>query len=105
MFQHFSTNLRFFRRSQHHTQETMSQFLNISRQTYSHYETGYRTPDLETFHSISCLLDIPMEYFFMETISESYISRQELFAFLHDFCQLSPDKQKLIYDSIRKSLN
>lgn len=105
MFQHFSTNLRFYRLSQQHTQETMSHLLNISRQTYSHYETGYRTPDLETFYSISCILNVPMECFFLEPSSEAYITRQELLVYLQDFCRLSPETRQQILDLIRKNPN
>ena len=42
-----SKNLRFKRKEMHLRQEDLSDMLNISRQAYSNYETGKRTPDLE----------------------------------------------------------
>lgn len=42
-----SYNLRSLRGLYGYTQEAISTYLNIERQTYNHYETGKRTPSLE----------------------------------------------------------
>ena len=104
MNEYFTNNLRFFRSCNQYTQEDMGKLLNISRQTYNHYETGYRTPDLETFLSISTHLNVPMEYFFMKNPSVSYIPQNELTMFLNAFYQLSPTAREHVHDTVRKCL-
>lgn len=104
MNKYFANNLRFFRSCNQYTQEYMSHVLHISRQTYSHYETGYRTPDLETFLAISTHLNVPMEYFFMENPSYHYFSQKELLLLLTMFPQLPTTTQQQIYELIRKYL-
>lgn len=46
-------NLRTLRKHHNLTQTHMSAMLNISRQAYSNYETGKRTPDLDTLLYLS----------------------------------------------------
>lgn len=48
-----SNNLRYLRRQRGQKQAQISEMLNISRQAYSNYETGRRTPDLDTLLVIS----------------------------------------------------
>lgn len=102
MNEYFANNLRFFRTCNQYTQEYMSHLLNISRQTYSHYETGYRTPDLETFLAISTHLNVPMEYFFMENPSAHHFPQKELLTLLTTFPQLSTTVQQHIHEMLRK---
>ena len=45
-------------------QETVADFLHISRSTYSCYETGGATPSVFTLYSLCQLYDVPMETFF-----------------------------------------
>lgn len=46
-------NLRTLRKQHHLTQTSLSQMLNVSRQAYSNYETGKRTPDLDALLFLS----------------------------------------------------
>ena len=46
-------NLRILRERSNLKQDEFSRYLNISRQTYSNYERGTRTPDLELLKSIA----------------------------------------------------
>ena len=43
-----ANNLRYLRKVNRLKQKDLSDMLNISRQAYSNYETGNRTPDLDT---------------------------------------------------------
>ena len=46
-------NLRILRERSNLKQDEFSRYLNISRQTYSNYERGTRTPDRELLKSIA----------------------------------------------------
>mgnify|MGYP001774629849 CR=1 FL=1 len=46
-------NLRTLRKQHHLTQTDLSTMLNVSRQAYSNYETGKRTPDLDALLFLS----------------------------------------------------
>lgn len=49
----FAENLGFARRARGYTQAYMAERLGIARSTYAGYETGKRSPDVETFAKIS----------------------------------------------------
>lgn len=49
-------------------QETVADFLHISRSTYSYYETGGATPSVFTLYSLCQLYDVPMETFFAPVV-------------------------------------
>lgn len=53
-------NLRTLRKRCNLTQTYMSSMLNISRQAYSNYETGKRTPDLDTLLYLSKFYQISL---------------------------------------------
>ncbi len=46
-------------------QETVAEFLQISRSTYSYYEMGKTVPNIFTLHLLCRFYGIPMEAFFM----------------------------------------
>lgn len=43
------------------TQKALSQELNIGSQTYSHYETGKRQPDLDTLCKIAAYYEVSLD--------------------------------------------
>ena len=45
--------LKELRKVNNYTQDYVAEVLGVVRQTYSHYETGKRTPDAEAFLQIS----------------------------------------------------
>lgn len=47
--------LRGLRKAHSYTQDYVATALGIARQTYSHYETGKRTPDAERLHLCTLL--------------------------------------------------
>lgn len=54
-------NLRILRERSNLTQDEFRKHLNISRQTYSNYERGTRTPDLELLKSIADFYHITID--------------------------------------------
>lgn len=53
-------NLKILRKQFHLTQTDLSVMLNISRQAYSNYETGKRTPDLDTLLYLSRFYNVSL---------------------------------------------
>lgn len=49
------------RKTHRYTQDYVASALNISRQTYSHYETGKRSPNPEILFKLSGLYNISMD--------------------------------------------
>lgn len=53
--------LKELRKSYNYSQEFVASHLNITRQTYSHYETGRITPPANSLYNIAKLYGIPVE--------------------------------------------
>ncbi len=53
--------LKELRKSYNYSQEFVASHLNITRQTYSHYETGRITPPSNSLYNIAKLYGIPVE--------------------------------------------
>ena len=47
--------LKELRKVNNYTQDYVAEVLGVVRQTYSHYETGKRTPDAEAFYKLAGL--------------------------------------------------
>ncbi len=60
------------RHSVGYTQSFIADYLGISRQTYSHYETGRIHPNLDTLCRLAKLYDFPIETLLSLVIPESY---------------------------------
>lgn len=118
-------NLKTLRKRFKLTQTDMSAMLNISRQAYSNYETGKRTPDLDTllylsrFYHVSLnelvlgLSETPQDrmaesrvpYLYSEnkeTGNSIYLSEEEL-DFLLRFRSLSKENRQLIAGFLRSA--
>lgn len=54
-------NLRFLRDKFGLTQEALAEMLNVSRQAYSNYELGKRSPDLDTLLYLTRLYQVSLE--------------------------------------------
>lgn len=50
--------LRYYREKSEYSQEDVAYLLGIKRQTYNHYETGYRLPDIVKLCKIADILHI-----------------------------------------------
>lgn len=55
--------LKQLRKSCNYSQEFVASHLNITRQTYSHYETGRITPPINSLYNLAKLYGIPVENF------------------------------------------
>lgn len=54
-------NLYRLRKAHHHTQQEISDLLNISRQAYSNYETSKRTPDLDSLMRLADIYGVSLD--------------------------------------------
>ena len=55
--------LKELRKSYNYSQEFVASQLNITRQTYSHYETGRIMPPVNSLYNLSKLYHVPVESF------------------------------------------
>ena len=60
--------LKDLRNAHSYNQDYVASFLNVSRQTYSHYETGKRNPNYETLFKLAGLYNISVEDLMQLTI-------------------------------------
>ena len=63
-----SKRLKELRKSHNYTQEFVASYLNIIRQTYSHYETGRNTPSSDTLYKLATLYSVPVNDLMQLTI-------------------------------------
>lgn len=66
-----STRLKELREKNNYTQAKIAEYLNISRQAISHWETGKASPDLEKLLLLAKLYNISVDDFFKEVSSTS----------------------------------
>lgn len=66
--------LKELRKVNNYTQDYVAEVLGVVRQTYSHYETGKRTPDAEAFYKLAGLYNISVDDLLHLTID---IDREE----------------------------
>ncbi|MEF9941679.1 MAG: helix-turn-helix transcriptional regulator [Lachnospiraceae bacterium] len=69
-------NLRTLRKTNHLTQYQLSVMLNTSRQAYSHYEVGKRTPDLDILIHLSQIYNISLDELILQDIGGTLPKRQ-----------------------------
>lgn len=67
-------NLRYLRKSRNLKQTDLSDMLNISRQAYSNYETGSRTPDLDTLLQICNFYQITLNDLVLSNLRDELYS-------------------------------
>lgn len=64
-----ATRLRSLRVNAGYTQQNMADALNINRSTYTYYETGKTTPDIGTIQRLSRILNVEIEDFLNEELT------------------------------------
>lgn len=57
-------NLKALRKKHAFTQQSLSSYLNVSRQCYSQYECGSRTPTAATLIRLASLYRVSLDYLF-----------------------------------------
>jgi transcriptional regulator with XRE-family HTH domain len=65
----FPDTLKQLRKAQGYTQEDVSAALGVVRQTYSHYETGERTPNAEILYKLAGFYNISIDDIMLLTIN------------------------------------
>lgn len=68
-----ANNLKFLREKHHLTQYDLHKILNVSRQAYSNYERGERTPDLDTLLNIASYYQVTLDALVLQNIQNSYL--------------------------------
>ena len=58
--------LRTIRKQNHLTQSDVAKYLNISKQAYSNYELGRRTPDISTLRRLADFYNLPLDSLVVE---------------------------------------
>ena len=71
-----SQKLKELRKANNYTQDYVAASLGIVRQTYSHYETGKRTPNSTILYKLAGLYQISIDDLMQLTVS---IDREEMF--------------------------
>lgn len=62
--------LKELRNAHNYTQEYIASYLDIARQSYSHYETGRNIPSTETIYKLATLYSIHTEDLLQMTLNE-----------------------------------
>ena len=71
-------NLYEYRKANALTQKDVSEYLNISRQAYSNYETGKRDPDLGLLVKLSELYEISLNQLIVDSFRSSTLMFREV---------------------------
>ncbi|MCD8241756.1 MAG: helix-turn-helix domain-containing protein [Lachnospiraceae bacterium] len=94
--QDFGQTLRTLRHYKGLTQEAISRELHISRQVYSHYENGRRTPDIATAIRIADFHQIPLQKLFKGLRPEDIPRPDERQKFILLYDSLNPEDREAI---------
>ena len=70
--------LKKLREQERLSQESLALKLNVSQSTISAYETGERTPDLETFIKIADLFNVSLDYLCGKSDTKQSIQSRDL---------------------------
>lgn len=108
------TKLKELRKVYGYTQDYVASALGVVRQTYSHYETGKRTPDHETLFKLAGLYNISVDDLMQLTIEldrNIYYdappptqSSEDLAAFLEYFNNPKNQKKYQYFTNLEKEL-
>ena len=106
-----SQRLKELRKLHNYTQDYVASALGVVRQTYSHYESGKRTPNSETLYKLAGLYDAPapssssieltdfLEYFNNPNNKKKYLYNTNLEKeLLYYFEKISDDDKKEIIE-------
>lgn len=106
--------LKELRKVHNYTQDYVAEVLGVVRQTYSHYETGKRTPDAEALYKLAGLYNISIDDLLHLTINidrdESYDApaptdtSSDLSEFLDFFNDPANKKKYIFHSNLEKEL-
>lgn len=101
--------LKELRKSCNYSQEFVASHLNITRQTYSHYETGRITPPINSLYNLAKLYGIPVDNFldyvvtyninmdFARTPQESSLGNPKEFDLFIEYANEPANRKKFKY--------
>lgn len=92
-----SEKLKTIRKKRGITQEEVSEFLAVKRQTYGAYERGVSTPDSQTLKRLADYFGVSTEYFFRddeEMITTVQNAQEEQLLMLARRAEAIPPKQR-----------
>lgn len=69
-----ATNMRELRNANNYSQQYVSDYIHIARQTYSLYERGHRTPDTETVCNLADLYQVSVDALLYSDFSGNQIA-------------------------------
>ena len=106
--------LKELRKVHNYTQDYVAEVLGVVRQTYSHYETGKRTPDAEALYKLAGLYNISIDDLLHLTIDinrdisyDAPIPSQtstDLAEFLEFFFYFTNKKKYMFHTNLEKEL-
>ena len=109
-----SAKLKELRKAHGYTQDYISSALNIARQTYSHYETGKRTPNPEMLFKLAGIYNISLDDLMQLTVEidrNIYYdapaptqSSEDLACFLEYFNNPNNQKKYQMFNNLEKEL-
>ncbi|MFW5631588.1 MAG: helix-turn-helix domain-containing protein [Acetivibrio ethanolgignens] len=90
--------LKGLRQKHHLTQQTLGNYLNISKQGYCHYEKGTRTPDFYILEKLASLYNMSLSELLSPCTAENIPSNEvaETLPSPDNLKLLSPQEQKLL---------
>lgn len=69
-------NLKSLRKQHSYTQKDISSYLHVSRQCYSQYESGQRSPNYSTLIQLTSLYGVSLDYLFFHSNNSSFVHPQ-----------------------------
>lgn len=109
---HIGRNLRLLRHLHNISQDTIADYLNISRSAYRYIEAGERIPTLEMICEIAKFYDISLDYLISFDISEHILSiirvrtgGTESMEFIKKYLELSCGGKQQVRDRINELLD
>lgn len=100
-----ATRLKEFRKINQFNQEYVASYLDISRQAYSHYETGRNVPPTESLIKLAQLYHLPSDEFL--TLASPALSNMcsstHDFDYLDDFLNFINQPENHLYQSLKKN--
>ena len=88
--------LRTLRKSHHLTQEEMSHILHVCRHTYVNYETGVRTPPLDSLIFLAHYFHVTLDFLLCSDSSIYSAQTTPRFSIKKEFVKLSHYERKIL---------
>jgi transcriptional regulator with XRE-family HTH domain len=98
----FSTRLKEIRREKKLTQEQLGKKVNVTKVSISGYESGNRTPDMETLQKIADVLEVSVDFLLGRTNDPSPHNKEGLAFFGGPDEELTEDEKEHLKESLEQ---